>query len=92
MDRKNKFRKVEMYEHYFEEFFLNQNYKVREKIVWTLELIEDLERVPSKFLKNVEDDLYEIRVKQGTNVFRIFSFFDAEKLIILANGFQKKNE
>ena len=90
MNEGNKFRKVETYEDYFEEFFLSQNHKVREKIVWTLELIEDLERVPSNFLKNVEDELYEIRVKQGTNIFRIFSFFDAGKLIILANGFQKK--
>jgi phage-related protein len=36
--------------------------------------------------------LYEIRVKQGSDIFRIFSFFDEGKLIVLANGFQKKTQ
>lgn len=90
MNRENKFREVETYKDYFEVFFVKQNQKVRDKIIWTLELIEDLERVPDKFLKNIDGELYEIRVKQGSNIFRIFSFFDSGKLIILANGFQKK--
>ncbi|MDP3398164.1 MAG: type II toxin-antitoxin system RelE/ParE family toxin [Bacteroidales bacterium] len=38
------------------------------------------------------DCLYEIRVKQGGNILRIFCFFDYDKLIILANGFQKKTQ
>jgi phage-related protein len=29
-------------------------------------------------------------VKQGSDIFRIFCFFDKGKLIVLANGFQKK--
>jgi len=36
--------------------------------------------------------LYEIRVQQGSDIFRIFCFFDQGKLIILANGFQKKTQ
>jgi phage-related protein len=38
------------------------------------------------------DGLYEIRVKQGSDIFRIFCFFDEGKLIVLANGFQKKSQ
>ena len=38
------------------------------------------------------DGLYEVRVKQGGDIFRIFSFFDKGKLILLANGFQKKTQ
>ncbi|HAH55649.1 MAG TPA: hypothetical protein DCM02_10340 [Flavobacterium sp.] len=34
----------------------------------------------------------EIRVKQGSDIFRIFCFFDKGKLIVLANGFQKKTQ
>ena len=43
-------------------------------------------------MKHLEgtDGLYEIRVQQGSDIFRIFCFFDEGKLIILANGFQKK--
>lgn len=40
----------------------------------------------------VINQLYEIRVKYGTDIYRLFSFFDNEKLIIIANGFQKKTQ
>ncbi len=36
--------------------------------------------------------LYEIRVEVGSNIFRIFSFFDKGNLIVLGNGFQKKTQ
>lgn len=36
--------------------------------------------------------LFEIRVKVGTDIFRVFSFFDQGNLIILINGFQKKTQ
>ena len=47
-----------------------------------------------KYLKHIEntDGLYEVRVKQGSDIFRIFCFFNKGKLIILANGFQKKTQ
>ena len=90
MAKEEKFRKVETYKEHFEEFFEKQDQRAKDKIIWTLELLEDLERIPEKFLKNVDQDLYEVRVRQGSNIFRIFSFFDSGKLIILANGFQKK--
>lgn len=40
-------------------------------------------------MKNT-DGLYEARVKLGSNIWRVFCFFDEGKLIILLNGFQKK--
>jgi phage-related protein len=91
MSNEKKYRKVEFHKNYFEEFFVSQNQKVKNKIIWTLELIEDVEIIPTKYLKNVDGKLYEIRVKVGSDIFRIFSFFDSGKLIILANGFQKKS-
>jgi len=36
--------------------------------------------------------IYEIRVEVGSDIYRVFSFFDKEKLIILLNGFQKKTQ
>jgi phage-related protein len=67
---------------------------VKDKIVWTLEVIEELQRVPETYLKHIEntDGLYEIRVQVGSDIFRIFCFFDRGKLVVLANGFQKKSQ
>lgn len=38
------------------------------------------------------DGLYEIRIQTSNNIFRILCFFDKGKLIVLANGFQKKTQ
>ena len=36
--------------------------------------------------------IFEIRVEVGSDIFRVFSFFDKGNLIILVNGFQKKSQ
>ena len=63
-------------------------------MVWTLELIEELERIPETYLKHLTntEGLYEIRVQSGRDIFRIFCFFDKGKLVVTINGFQKKSQ
>jgi len=87
-----KFRKSYLYKNYFTDFYSKQKAKVKEKIVWTIKLVETLQIVPEEYFKHLEttDGLYEIRVKQGSDIFRIFSFFDEGKLIVLAKGFKRK--
>lgn len=94
MDKKQKHRKITFYKNYFQDFFSKQNKKVKAKIVWTFELLEDLQRVPETYLKHLEntDGLYEIRVQLASDIFRIFCFFDQGQLVVLANGFQKKTQ
>jgi phage-related protein len=89
-----KIRTIVFYKEYFQEFFSAQKDKVKDKIIWTLTLIEEIERVSEHFLKYLEgtDGLYEIRIQLGNDIFRIFCFFDAGKLIIITNGFQKKTQ
>ena len=91
---KQKYRTIVFYNDYFEQFFVKQRHKVKSKIIWTLNLIEEVERVPETYLKHVEntDGLFEIRVQQSRNIFRIFCFFDQGRLIVLVNGFQKKTQ
>lgn len=50
--------------------------------------------VPKKYFNHMEDTdgLFEIRVEVGTNIFRVFSFFDEGNLVILLNSFQKKSQ
>ena len=94
MNKNQKYRTISFYKNYFQDFFSKQNKKVKAKIIWTFELVEDLQRVPETYLKYIEhtDGLYEIRVQMGSDVFRIFCFFDQGQLIVLANGFQKKTQ
>ena len=89
-----KFRTITFYKNYFQDFFAKQNKKVKAKIIWTFDLVEDLQRVPETYLKHIEnpDGLYEMRVQLGTDIFRIFCFFDRGQVIVLLNGFQKKTQ
>ena len=94
MKDKPKYRTVVFYKDYFKTFFDEQSPKTKAKIIWTLSLIEELQRVPEMYLKHLEgtDGLYEIRVQVARDIFRLFCSFDAGQLVILANGFQKKTQ
>jgi phage-related protein len=90
----SKKRELFFYKNYFKEFYTSQTLKVRRKIDWTLRLIEDLARIPEKYFKHIEgcNRIYEIRVQSGSNIFRIFCFFDNNDLVVIGNGFQKKTQ
>ena len=87
-------RTVIFYKNYFQDFFDQQSKKVKEKFIWTFDLIEDLQIVPQTYLKHIENTngLYEIRVQLANDIFRVFCFFDQGKLIVLINAFQKKTQ
>lgn len=89
-----KIRNLFFYKDYFTDFYKEQRQKVKAKILWTFRLIETQKQVPEDYLKHMEgtDGLYEIRVKNGSDIFRIFCFFDKGNLVIIANGFQKKTQ
>jgi phage-related protein len=90
----NNDRQVIAYKSYFLDFYESQNDKVQAKIEWTLNLIKVTPKVPEKFFKHMQGTkgLYEIRVEVGSNIYRIFSFFDKGNLVVLGNGFQKKSQ
>ena len=85
------YRNIVYYKHYLD-FFNKQNDAVKLKFNWTLGIIATLERVLENFFKHIEDGIFEIRVEVGNNIFRVFSFFDEGKLVIMINAFQKKTQ
>ena len=89
-----KIRQAFYYETHFLEFYHQQKPEVQKKVIWTIKLIETLDRVPEKYFKHLTgtSGLFEIRVEVGSDIFIIFSFFDKGKLIVLVNGFQKKTQ
>jgi len=93
-EKQVKYRQVVLYEAHFSNFFAQQRQKVKDKIIWTLRLIETQQQIPVEYLKHMDgtNGLYEVRVKQGSDIFRIFCFFDEGNLVVLANGFHKKSQ
>lgn len=66
--------------------------KVAQKITWVLNLIEDLDFIPKQYYKKLKgtDDIWECRIKSGSNYHRILSFMYKNNFIVLTHGFIKK--
>ncbi|MDI1355836.1 MAG: type II toxin-antitoxin system RelE/ParE family toxin [bacterium] len=90
----NFIRTAYVYGDSFWEFYNSQTKQVQDKIDWVIGLVRTLRIVLEKFFKHLEctDGLYEMRVKVGSDIYRIFCLFDKGQLVILLNGFQKKTD
>jgi len=64
------------------------------KVTWVLRLIRETEYISTRYFKKLvsTDDIWEVRVSVGKNIFRLLGFFQKEELIILTNSFQKKTQ
>ena len=75
-----------------EEFLDSLTGKQAQKVLWVLQLIEELEIVPRQYFKKLVDSegIWEVRVQFGSDIFRLLGFFDDGTLLILTNGFAKE--
>ncbi len=87
-------REIIPFENHFWDFYEKLNPKVQKKFDWTISLIERNRIVPKQYFDYMTgtNGLWEIRVKVGSDIYRVFSFFDKGNLIILLCGFQKKTQ
>ena len=87
-------REIIPFEYHFWNFYDKLDSKVQQKFDWTISLIERTKIVPKQYFDHMTgtDGLWEIRVKFGSNIFRVFCFFDKGNILVLLNGFQKKTQ
>jgi phage-related protein len=90
----NFIRDIYYYKSFYLDFFATLKTDAKRKFNWTLKLIATIDRVPVTYFRHMEDTsgLFEVRVEVGSDIYRVFSFFDEGRLIILLNGFQKKSQ
>lgn len=82
-------RKIKTYGGYFEKFMETLTVKEQDKVQYALLLLKKQNRVSVKFIKHIQDDLYELRIESNGNIYRVFFIFDEGNLIVLFSGFQK---
>jgi len=72
-----------------EEFLESLTSKQTQKVTWVLGLIEELPSIPSKYLKKLinTDNIGEVRIKFGSDIFRLLGFFDGSQLVVLNHAF-----
>ncbi len=77
-----------------EEFLDSLTDQQAKKVVWVLRLVERLDIVPTQYFKKLigAEDIWEIRVQFGGNIFRLLGFFEQKNLVILTHGFVKKTQ
>ena len=76
-----------------EEYLLSEDVKLQAKMSREILLLEEfgnLLRKPHSEL--LEDGIFELRAKVGTDISRVLYFFIVGKKVILTNGFRKKSE
>ena len=74
-----------------EEYLLSEDVKIQAKMsreILLLEEFSNLLRKPHSEL--LEDGIFKLRAKVGTDISRVLYFFVVGKKIILTNGFRKK--
>lgn len=87
-------RNIYYFKNYYLDFYGTLSPEVKKKLNWTLQLVSEIDRVPDRYFKHMSNTsgLFEIRVEVGSNIYRVFSFFDEGNLIVLINGFIKKTQ
>ena len=68
--------------------------KAAQKAAWVLGLLEDLDMLPSQYFKKLvgTDEIWECRIRLGSNAYRILCFFNGRSVVVLTHGFAKKNQ
>lgn len=77
-----------------EEFLDSLTGKQAQKVLWILQLVEELDVVPRQYFKKLADSegVWEVRIQFGNDIFRLLGFFESGTLLILTNGFAKKTQ
>ena len=77
-----------------EQFIDSLNGKQARKVVWVLNLLEELETIPSRYFKKLAntEDLWEARIDFGSDTFRLLGFFDGNMIVVFVHGFRKKSQ
>jgi len=87
-------REIRFHKNHFIDFYSKLNSSIQEKVEYVFKVIRTVDRIPQKFMKHIKgtDGLYEVRVKVGSDIYRVFCCFDAGRIVVLFNGFQKKSQ
>ena len=75
------------------DFILTLDAKMRAKVLRTVSLLQNAgPSLREPYSKMLDDGIFEIRTKLGSDITRVLYFFVIGKKVILTNGFVKKTQ
>ena len=76
-----------------EDFINGLDVKMRVKVYGLLSVLQDKgNMLREPYSKHLDDGIFELRCKVGSNITRVLYFFYYEGTIVLTNGFVKKTQ
>lgn len=76
-----------------EEFLISLDVKMRTKLMMLMKVLQEKgNELREPYSKHLEDGIFEIRGKIGTDISRILYFFYYGSKIVITNGFVKKTQ
>ena len=76
-----------------EDFINGLDVKMRAKVYGLLSILQDKgNTLREPYSKHLDDEIFELRCKVGSNITRVLYFFYYEGIIVLTNGFVKKTQ
>lgn len=76
-----------------QEFLDSLEPKIHAKTLRTIDLLEkNGPNLREPYSKSIEDGIFELRTKQGSNITRVLYFFYTGKKVVLTNGILKKTK
>ena len=68
--------------------------KAARKVLWVLQAVEDLPRVPEQYLKKLvgSEDIWEVRADFAGDSFRLLGFRERGDVFVMTNAFAKKTQ
>ncbi|MBO4892521.1 MAG: type II toxin-antitoxin system RelE/ParE family toxin [Prevotella sp.] len=94
MTKRKYLRQIAVYKDFFKDFKKTLPIGTLRKIYQVFQFIMTLEIIPTTYLKSITGvaGLFEIRVEDDGNIYRIFCCFDEGNLVVLFNAFHKKTQ
>lgn len=75
------------------EFIQSLDAKMRAKVIWTVKLLQNNgTELRKPYSEHLEDGIFELRAKNGSDISRVLYFFVVGRRAILTNGFIKKQQ
>jgi len=74
------------------EFLLGLDKKMRAKILSIMDVLQEGDFLREPYSKYLEDGIFEIRGKVGSDITRVLYFFYYEGKIVFTNGYVKKTQ
>ncbi len=76
------------------EFLDSLSGKQAQKVLWVLQLVEEMDIVPRQYFKKLvgSEGIWEVRIRFGRDNYRLLGFFANGNFLILTSGFAKKTQ